>query len=222
MFISAIDELKDIDVPIYQIAITDNIYEFVNQDDTEYANRLINERLYGLCYANSNNEFVLVIKNNDPNSIRLNICHEYVHYVDYYKLGIHENSSDYRQLQDDAFFKLWTEFHASYLSNLHLIQLGKENIIPEDVCVELTNNVTNYLNSSSVLDVETSIDFMVRTYGVYIALHDEFNDLEKFPSEILINQDFARIYAFLYKYRTFDSLIEKREKWTQLLKQLEK
>lgn len=209
-------------MPLCEIIITDNIYEFVNNDDAEYANRLKTGAYYGLCYVNSNNKFNLIIKTNDLNNMLLSIYHEYVHYVDYYKLGIHENSSDYRQLQDDAFFKLWSEFHASYLSNLHLIQLGKENIIPEDVCIQLTNDVTNYLNSSSVLDVETSIDFMVRTYGVYIALHDEFNDLEKFPSEILINQDFARIYAFLYKYRTFDSLIEKRDKWTQLLKQLEK
>lgn len=101
----------------YQIKFVDDIYEFVIENDESYAQKLLTstETLYGLFYVANNGELLLLIKITDGVNILGTILHELVHVYDFIALAEKRNVHNYRKLQEDTFFVLWSEFHADYL-----------------------------------------------------------------------------------------------------------
>lgn len=217
-FIDKTSELAINDLPTFKCKVVDDIYATVYESDLEYADELLKDRsLYGVCYVNLNNQFELLIKKSDIINMVNTFLHEFVHIMDYYKLGLQEDTPDYRALQEDSFFKLWSEFHACYLSHMYLLELGKNQIKPQEIFLEFKKKLTNYIEGDTCSDLHTTVDFVVRLYGEYIALKEKFTDIEKHPKGFFINRKFLNLYDYLYEHRTFQSIVNCREELETLV-----
>ena len=221
-----IENTNEIDVRSlldYKCLIVNDIYTAVYQCDPEYADELLKgKKIFGLCYVNKNNQFELLIKKADVINMHSSICHEYVHMADYYHLGLLEKNPDYRTLQEDCYFELWSEFHASYLTYQHLYTLGKESLDPVEIFTQLRNKFENYyFGSGKSLDLQTTVDFIVRLYGEYIALEEQYENIEKYPNNFFINQEFLDLYNYLYDHRDFQSVVKCMDNLKEVFKSLE-
>lgn len=208
----------------YQIKFVDDIYEFVFEDDEAYAKELLSPQdiLYGLFYVANNGELLLLIKIADEVNILGTILHELVHVYDFIALAEKRNIHNYRKLQEDTFFVLWSEFHASYLMYKYFVELGKDNINPLDVATEIRNKLGNYYDSSEKLDLQTAVNTTVRYYGQYMALQSQFpNDLNKHFQRFYFDRKFLKIYEFLWEHRKVECIMRDMNLWIRILKNLE-
>ncbi len=205
----------------YQIKFVDDIYEFVIEDDKSYAQKLFNstETLYGLFYVANNGELLLLIKITDVVNILGTVLHEIVHVYDFIALAEKRNVHNYRKLQEDTFFVLWSEFHADYLMYKYFIELGKDNINPLEVAAEIWDKLGNYYDSSEKLDLQTAVNTTVCYYGRYIALQSQFpNDLSKYFHKFYFSQKFLKIYEFLWEHRKVELILQDMNLWISILK----
>ncbi len=208
----------------YQIKFVDDIYEFVIEDDESYAQKLLTstETLYGLFYVANNGELLLLIKITDGVNILGTILHEIVHVYDFIALAEKRNVYNYRKLQEDTFFVLWTEFHADYLMYKYFIELGKDNINPLEVAVEIRDKLGNYYASSEKLDLQTAVNTTVRYYGKYMALQSQFpSHLNKHFQRFYFDRRFLNIYDFLWEHRKVEFIMQDMDLWISILKCLE-
>jgi hypothetical protein len=211
-FIDKTNELDPDNIPRFQCKVVNDIYATIYESDSEYADELLKDKtIYGVCYVNLNNKFELLIKKVDFMNMSNTLFHEFVHIMDYYQLGFQEDNPDYRVLQEDCYFNLWSEFHACYLSHMYLLELGKNHINPQKTSLEFKKKITDYIKGNDYLDLQTTVDFVVRLYGEYIALEEKFIDIEKHPKGFFLNQKFLDIYDYLYEHRTFQSIVNCRD-----------
>lgn len=209
----------------YQIKFVGDIYEFVMEDDETYAQKLFSSKgaLYGLFYVANNGELLLLIKIMDGVNMLGTILHELVHIYDFIALAQKRNVHNYRKLQEDIFFVLWSEFHADYLMYKYFIELDKENINSLGVAAELQDKLGDYYDSSEKLDLQTAVNTTVRYYGQYMALQGQFpNHLDKYLKQFYYNRKFLNIYDFLWEHRKFEFIMQDMDLWISNLKALEK
>lgn len=88
------------------------------------------------------------------------IIHEYVHIYDFYWLGLNKQTADYTVLQEDYVFAFWSEFHATYLTYIQLLEIGKEEINLETTYRELLDKMQRYICEKRMV-LHTTVDFMV-------------------------------------------------------------
>lgn len=195
------------------------------EDDKSYAQKLLisTETLYGLFYVANNGELLLLIKITDGVNILGTILHELVHAYDFIALAKKRNVHNYRKLQEDTFFVVWSEFHADYLMYKYFIELGKDDINPLDVATELRDKLGNYYDSSKKLNLQTAVNTTVRYYGQYMALQSQFpSDLNKHLQQFYYNQQFLNVYDFLWEHRKVEFIMQDMNLWISILKTLEK
>lgn len=221
MFSEEINNLSDSNA---RIEIVEDIYNCILKDDVNYATeRLDKERLYGLFYVNKKNELILYIKQTGIINEIGTIFHELVHLSDFIKLGKLIGNEDYRQLQNNMFFILWSEFHADYISYRYLIEIGKNDIKPEQVSQKIKQDLCTYYNSSPQLELQKTINTTVRSYGRYMALQSHFpEELDKYLKGFFFNQDFLNLYNFLWEHRSFESIKDCLDEVVQIFKNIEK
>lgn len=216
-------EYADIEIPIFKLVFTENIYNYVLQDDPEYAKRIMGDTIYGMYYVTKNYEQQLIIEKTD-NIVEImhNLFHEMIHILDFNVLAKHKNNYNIRELQDDTFFILWSEFHAEYYSYKYLINCAKESIFPQNVQIEIQRKFASYFNQHIRLEIQYAADFCVRLYGQYIALHDVFeDDVDMYPSQFYINSGFLDIYNYLNKHKTFEKIKDNFEELERIFRRLE-
>lgn len=209
----------------YQIKFVDDIYEFVLEDDESYARELLSPQdcLYGLFYVTNNGELLLLIKIIDEVNILGTILHELVHAYDFIALAEKRNVYNYRKLQEETFFVLWSEFHADYLMYRYFVELGKDNINPLSEAGEIRDTLGNYYDSSKELDLQTAVNTTMRSYGRYMALQSQFpSDLNKHLQQFYYDRKFLNIYDFLWEHRNFKLIMQDMDLWVGILKCLEK
>lgn len=208
----------------YKTVLVDNIYEYVLKDDEEYANerkeKLMNA--FGLCYINKNNKMELLVVKDKGNTTIGTAYHEAIHAADYYMLSNYTKEKDIRKLQEDAAFRLWSEFRAEYFTYQYLI---KEYGYKEDVyCFvqELTEEMDEFLKKDKIYLCD-AVDFSVRIFGKYLAAWEtNKEDFPKLPLHLFINRDFGRLCNFLYDRIEFDSIIENKKELEMAFKRLER
>lgn len=208
----------------YKIVLVDSIYEYVLKDDEEYANerkeKLINA--FGLCYINKNNKMELLVVKDKGNTTIGTAYHEAVHAADYYMLSQYTKEKDVRKLQEDAAFRLWSEFRAEYFTYQYLIN---EYGYKEDIyCFmkELTEEMDEFLKKDKIYLCDAT-DFSVRIFGKYLAAWEtNKEEFPKFPVHLFINRDSGRVCNFLYDHIEFNSIMENRAGLETIFKRLEK
>lgn len=222
MFISTTEYANEKNVD-YTIIITDDVYGIVFKDDPEYAERII-KAPYGLYYITKSEEQQLIIKNTQNEvDVFYTLCHELIHIYDYNKLAKENEGVKIRDLQNNIFYLLWSEFHAEYCSYNYLIQRSKDDIDPKWALMELKNKFKVYMNENKTINVQEAANFCVRLYGCYIALYDNFQmKLDKHPKQFFINEEFLEMYNYLFDHRTFDSIKGNLEELECVFKKLEK
>lgn len=201
-------EYADTEMPIFEMVFTDNIYAYVLQDDPEYAKRIKADTTYGIYYVTKMCEQQLVIENTvNVIEIMHNLFHEVIHIFDFNSLAKYKNNYNIRELQDDTFFVLWSEFHAEYCSYKYFIEHAKDNFSPQQVQTEFQENLNDFMNRHAKLEIQNVADFCVRLYGQHIALYDVFkNVVDKYPREFFINQDFLNLYDYLNEHKHFERI----------------
>lgn len=206
----------------YTISIVDDIYNAVLADDETYALEMLNSNndLYGLFYVNTKNELILFVKNTDFVNFTGTLLHEVVHLVDFINLADSRNVYDFRTLQEDTFYILWSEFHAEYKVYRFLIEMGKSCIDPIRVSDEIKNSLINYYASPKLI-LQEATDFTIRKYGQYMALKTHFELLPKNPMKFYLNQEFLNLYDFLYDHRNFDNIENDYNDLVSIFKMLE-
>lgn len=222
-FIDGANEIDIRNILDYKCSIVDDIYTTVHKCDPEYADEFLKgNKIFGLCYVNPKNQFELLIKKTDFVNMYNTICHEYVHMADYYHLGLQKENPNYRALQENCFFELWSEFHAAFLTHQHLYLLGKDSLNPSEIFGQLRNRFEDYYYGNGArLDLQTTVDFVVRLYGEYIALEEQYDEIEKYPKNFFINQKFLDLYNYLYEHRDFQSIAKHYDKLELIFKSLE-
>lgn len=219
------DEFKTNGNENYHIKFVDDIYEFVIEDDESYARELLSSQdaLYGLFYVANNGELLLLVKITDGVNMLLSTLHELVHVYDFIALAEERNVHNYRKLQEDIFFVMWSEFHADYLVYKYFFELDKDNIKPLEIAAEIRHELGNYYDSSEKLDLQTTVNKTVRFYGQYMALQSQFpSDLNRHFQRFYFDRKFLNIYDFLWEHRKVESIIQDMNLWIGILKTLEK
>lgn len=216
-------EYADMEIPIFKLVLTESIYNYVLNDDPEYAKRIMGDTIHGMYYVTKKCEQQLVIENTlDVVEITHNLFHEMIHILDFNALAKHKNNYNMRELQEDTFFILWSEFHAEYYSNKYFVECSKENISPQQIQTEFQRNFDSYFNQHIRLEIQDATDFCVRLYGQYIALHDVFeDDVDMYPSQFYINRDFLNMYKYLNKHKTFEKIKDNFEELERVFRRLE-
>ncbi len=207
----------------FQIKIVDDIYSEVSSIDADYAKlHLQNQLLYGLLFATIENKHIVFIRSQDIVQERMNITHELAHLCDYIRFATYRTGCSFRQLQLDVCFLIWTEFHATYLSYMDLLSIGKSCLNPTEVAEEIRQKLVDYL-TRPLLQLNETLDKSVRSYGTYMALQSNFpTELNKHPKQYYYDQNFLNIYDFLWEHRTFESFIEDYDIFETLLKETER
>lgn len=215
-------EMDDID---YEILIVDNIYDYVYNDDEVYAQEVLYEHdmLLGLFYVNAEGRLLILLQKANEVDVFGTLLHEIVHLFDFVRLADYKGNYNYRKLQDDTFFVLWSEFHADYLSYSYLICNGKSVIAPKEVALQIRNKLQEYYSSADKLDLQTAINKTVRCYGQYAALYINYpNDLNRYLNGFYFDINFLGVYDYLLEHKTFDKFICDYSQWVTMLKAMEK
>lgn len=211
------------ELPDCEYMIVDSIYDYVREDDSEYAKRLNPDSIYGLFYVKKDGACVILIQRTDNYAELLhNILHETVHILDFRELAKFTGICDMRQLQDDTFFILWSEFHAEYLAYRHMINQSKKYILPFDIKNEFIQEMQNYSIGREVIELQPFTDFCVRLFGKYVALAEEFEEIEKYPKGFFYNREFLNLYRYLNNHRTFETIKFGLDELKSVFKSLEK
>ena len=222
IFTSEFPEIDDID---YELLIVDDIYDYVYNDDEVYAQDVLREQdtLLGLFYVNKEGKLSILLQKADEIDMYGTLLHEVVHLFDFVRLADYKNNYNYRELQDDIFFVLWSEFHADYLSYRYLIYNEKSAIVPMEVALQIRNKLQEYYSSDVKLDLQTAINKSVRCYGQYAALYVNYpDDLNQYLDRFYFNRNFLVVYNYLLEHKTFDKFICDYGQWVTILKAMEK
>ncbi len=205
------------------VIFVDNIFDYVYNDDKEYALRVKEQlkSISGLCYVNKKNKIeTLVVKEKGVTTIG-SIIHEKIHEIDYLMLSEIKKEENLRLLQEDFAFHYWTEFHATYICYKILI----DNYGYEKNAVFFAKSIFEEARKEfgkKTLILSKAADFSVRLFGKYMAALDRDKDiLEIFPVKLFLNYDFGIVYYYLYNHRTFDSIKDNIDEFRDLLKRLE-
>lgn len=220
-FVDNSDELSKHTLPMFNTIFTKNVSDYVIRDDIQYfAERKDSiEAVHGLYYVNTKNQMNLIIELRDlsnvneraTNLLNLNergtIYHEIVHAFDYSLLAEHVGEKDLRKLENNIYFLLWSEFHATYLCYKYLIS---KNGLSEDLHT-FVNNIFDKLKSfcfgKKTVMLNQFTNLSVRAFGEYVATQEIYKEeLEEFPSQLFYNSEFGDLYRYLYYHRTFDSI----------------
>lgn len=196
-----------------KIVCTDDIYKYVSNIDYQYAESYIkNKVVYALYYiTKDNNKEIIVSKNRTLENFLMDILHEYVHYLDYEKYSSYVNSLDFRKLQDDTYFRYWTEFHATFLTYYYAIY-NIENLNAADLSIEIINDF------EKKNDYDSLIDTTIRFFGSYIALYLQAPcDIDIYPQNCIFNKKYKDIYDFLLDYYQYSVFIKKYNIWKELI-----
>ena len=208
----------------FRIEFVDDIYLAVLNKDSFYARDMLNSEqpLYGLFYISPKNELILYVKRADLINSMGTLYHEITHLSDFINLSRAFGKTDFRKLQDDTFFVLWSEFHADYLMYRYLIDIGKVDIDPIKVVEELKQKMSDYYASEAQLELQVATNFTVRQYGKYMALQNQFPDiLDKYLCGFYLNQAFLNVYDYLWEHRNFQSIKDQHDELVQIFKNLE-
>ena len=201
-------DLESIDFGCDSIILSKNIFKDIEAVDSEYAEERMSYPTYGLLYPTKDNRLELYVDQNlDEVNLLITLLHELVHFSDYSNLAAVHNAS-FRELFDDYYFLLWTEFHASYISYRFAIRLGKEAIKSEQVVSELSQKYRNYLFGNKQVQLNKFANFCFRLYGEILALSDEYyKDCTSQLIEEVVPVRFSRIFDYLCSHKTYTSLI---------------
>jgi len=194
----------------FMLVVVTDISEYIRSDDSEYyyERKEQIDCAFGMLYEDSNERLIILVKEQDVVNFLSTLIHEYVHLCDYKRLSKIRNNSIYRELQDDYVFLIWTEFHATYLSNRFVIDMKPTEINVKAVQNEMVVNLIEYYSFSPKLDKKEALNEIVRSYGSYLALYDEFCDeVTLYPKRYYLNKMFLEIYKFLKNHKTFDDFI---------------
>ena len=208
----------------FRIEFVDDIYLAVLKNDSFYARDMLNpvQPLYGLFYISPQNELILYVKRADLINSTGTLYHEITHLSDFINLSMALGKTDFRKLQDDTFFVLWSEFHADYLMYRYLIDIGKVYIDPIKIVVELKQKMSDYYASAAELELQVATNFTVRQFGKYMALHNQFPDiLDKHLRGFYFNQAFLNVYDYLWEHRNFESIKDQHNELVQIFRNLE-
>lgn len=204
----------------FMLEVVTDISEYIRSDDSEYYydRKEQIDCASGMLYEDSNERLIILVKVQDEVKFLSTLLHEYVHLYDYKKLSKLRNNSIYRELQEDYVFLFWTEFHATYLSYRFIIDMNPTKIEVKAVQNEMVVNLIEYYFSSLKLDKYEAMDKIVRSYGSYLALYDEFCDeVTLYPKRYYYNKIFLEIYKFLKNHKTFDDFIVVYDDFNDLL-----
>lgn len=202
------------------LEVVTDISEYIRNDDSEYYydRKEQIDCAFGMLYEDSSERLIILIKVQDEVNFLSTLLHEYVHLCDYQKLSKNRNNANYRELQEDCVFLLWTEFHATYLTYRFLINMNPTEIKVKTVQNEMVVNLIEYYSSSPKLDKNEALNKTVRSYGSYLALYNEFCDeVTLYPKRYYYNKFFLEIYKFLKDHKTFDDFITLYDKFNDLL-----
>lgn len=207
----------------FEIVFVNDIFEYVNNDDSEYARRITSRNIFGMYYITKEGKQNLLIRKTDNDSeIFYNLFHELIHIYDFNMLAEH-TGINLRELQDDIFFILWSEFHAEFYAYKSLLENQKNPINPLSKRQEIVDEIDMYLARNKRLYIQEFTDFYVRQYGRYIALHDVFpNAITKYSQDLFCDWKFMALYDYLYIHRTFESIRDKKDEMKMIFKNLEK
>lgn len=203
-----------------ELLIVDDIPEYVrNNDEKYYMERKASiEMAKGMLYEDLNGKWILLIHKQDCVNFLATVVHEYVHFCDYKKYSFKCLGKKLRELQEDAIFLYWTEFHATYLSYRFLISLDKNNINVSKASSEIINSLCVFYESAEKLDRHLAIDNTVRSFGSYVALYDEYPDkVVIYPDEYFFNEQFFKIYNFVSEHKTTEQFMNDYQKFKELL-----
>lgn len=96
-------------------------------------------------------------------------------------------------------------------------------LIYEWILTYVIISLNSYMNENKTINIQEAADFCVRLYGCYIALHDNFQmQLDKYPKQFFINEEFLGMYNYLFDHRTFDSIKGNLEELECVFRKLEK
>lgn len=201
-------DIETLDFGCDSIISSDNIHRDIEAVDPEYAEGRMSYPTYGLLYPTKDNRLELYIdQNQDQVNLLISLLHELVHYSDYSNFAAVHNVS-FRELFDDYYFLLWTEFHASYISYRFAIRLGKETINSEQVVSELSQKYRSYIFGKKQIQLNEYANFCFRLYGEMIALADEYQeDCTAQLIEEVVPVRFSGVFDYLCEHKTYTSLI---------------
>lgn len=209
-------------IPELKTVFVESIYDYVAQDDIEYATKIKEEiqGIYGLCYVNKANEIELLVLKDKGVTTAGTLYHETIHGADYYMLSKYTGNKDIRKLQENFPFHLWSEFHAEYLTYVHLIKINGLSDTPQKVADGFRGKIQNAYSGLKV-SLGDLLDVSVRQYGRYIALQECYPELPIHRRNFYPNDSFMDIYIFLRKHRTFESIITSMDEWEKMLRNTE-
>lgn len=205
------------------LKVVSDIADYIRNDDLEYYlhRECEIDNAFGMLYEDSNNRWIILIKEQDLVNFYSTIIHEYVHWCDYRSLSTFRNNSSLRELQNDYTFLFWTEFHATYMSYRVVIDMNPSGIEIETAQNEIVDNLRKFYSSSLKLDIKEAMDNTVRSYGSNLALYDTFPDKVKlYPNQYYYNKLFREIYDFMRNHKSFDAFIVAYSDFSKLLSQI--
>lgn len=208
---------------LVEIIFVEDIYDYVKNDDEEYAKRLENQKdsLFGLCYVTKSNKMILLAKRGMGATTEISMIHEQIHALDFLSLSVYKNEEDLRKLQEIFQFHYWSEFHATYISYKFMIQ---NNGYEKDVYYfmeQLTGRMEKFLEKKKLF-LEDAVDFSVRIFGEYLAAWEtEKNEFPKFPLHLFIDRNFGRLCNYLYDHLTFDSIKDNLDELENFFRRIE-
>ena len=209
-FLVTVDEYKIEEMPVCKICFVENIFEAVTQIDKEYAEEVLSlnskDKLYGLFYSTQANDTTVFLLIGENVNYHEHIPHEITHLYDFDNMR-KLTGKQYRELQNDIPFVMWSEFHANYLVCKYLLVKGLIHD-PDELYNKIIANMQKYFGAP-VIDRQKAADYVSRQYGQYVALCEMYpNNYSKHPYGFYLNQSFLGLYDFLWDNRSFKSIVE--------------
>lgn len=103
-----------------------------------------------------------------------------------------------------------------------MINQSKKYILPFDIKNEFIQEMQNYSVGREVIELQPFTDFCVRLFGKYVALAEEFEEIEKYPKGFFYNREFLNLYRYLNNHRTFETIKFGLDELKSVFKSLEK
>ena len=206
-FSKLVSDIETLNFTCDDIVLSDDICRDIEILDSDYAQDRFTPPIYGLLYPTLDNHLQLYVnQNQDLVNFGSTLIHEMTHFSDYTNLAALRNET-FRELFDDHYFLLWTEFHASYISHRVMIRMGKESINCGQVASELCNKHMCFISRRTHIKLDQYANFCFRLYGEILALSDEYpDDMVLDLTDTAIIDRFADIFDFLRNHKSFESL----------------
>lgn len=200
------------------ILIVDNIYEAINKIDSDYA-KMLSGKEFGLVYPTINNQFEIYIKyDNDLVNMILTTHHELTHIDDFTIIGEKFGIKNKRELTENDYIRLWSEFHATYISMTEILKYNEKYDYPA-IKKETTDKLINYYNSCTgkMVKQQDVFDTTVRNYGNFFAICDYGKTKDNPPPEYIRGFNYFAVYAFLNQHKDIYKFIDDYNTWKVLL-----